>query len=110
MQAYKKKSKSKGLEHCIASEMCRPEHDGPYRLLLINADHDVHACRLFDLRTGTERWKEAAPKGVCSVRFDRRDIPMNKMLTAGLDGHFRVFDARTQHPDQACPNPAFQMN
>lgn len=62
-------------------------------------------CRLFDLRTGTEQWKETAQKGVCSVCFDRQDIRMNKLLAGGLDGRFRVYDARTQHPEQACHTP-----
>ena len=63
-------------------------------------------CRLFDLRTGTERWKKFAEKGACSVCFDRQDIPMNKLLSAGLDGRFRVYDARTQHSEQASQSPA----
>ena len=42
------------------------------------------------------------PKGVCSVHFDRADIAMNKFHAAGLEGQQHVFDARTQHPTQAC--------
>ncbi|BDA48861.1 WD repeat-containing protein 92 [Coccomyxa sp. Obi] len=76
-----------------------------------NAFNDEERCvlagyangdlRLFDLRTGTERWSEKLQNGVCTARFDRADIPMNKLLTAGLDGRYCVYDARTQHPQQA---------
>ncbi len=61
--------------------------------------------RLFDLRTGTERWSQKLQNGVCTARFDRMDIPMNKLLTAGLDGRYCIYDARTQHPQQACHCP-----
>ncbi len=50
---------------------------------------------------GTERWATHVESGVCSVQFDRDDVPMNKLLAGGLDGRFRVFDARTQHPLKA---------
>lgn len=32
------------------------------------------------------------------MEFDRRDIPMNKLVVTGLESKFTVFDMRTQHP------------
>lgn len=32
------------------------------------------------------------------MEFDRRDIPMNKLVVTGLESKFSVFDMRTQHP------------
>jgi WD40 repeat protein len=33
------------------------------------------------------------------VQFDRKDIRMNKLLTAGLDSKMSIFDLRTQHKE-----------
>ena len=33
-----------------------------------------------------------------SLEFDRKDIEMNKLVVAGLESKFHVFDMRTQHP------------
>ena len=30
--------------------------------------------------------------------FDRKDIPMNKMVATSLESKFFVYDMRTQHP------------
>ena len=35
---------------------------------------------------------------VCYLEFDRKDIPMNKMVVTSLESKFNVFDLRTQHP------------
>jgi WD repeat-containing protein 92 len=37
---------------------------------------------------------------VCSIEFDRKDIKMNKMVIAGLEAKFHVYDLRTQHPTE----------
>ncbi|PSN44725.1 WD repeat-containing protein 92 [Blattella germanica] len=34
---------------------------------------------------------------VCSLEFDRKDIPMNKLVATTLESKFYVFDVRTQH-------------
>eukprot|EP01052_Picozoa_sp_SAG31_P034188 SAG31_NODE_3958_length_3718_cov_1.698259_3_plen_56_part_00 len=36
--------------------------------------------------------------GVCGVEFDRKDIPMNKLVVTTLEHLVHVFDMRTQHP------------
>jgi hypothetical protein len=35
---------------------------------------------------------------ICSVHFDRADIPMNKLIVTGLESKFHVFDMRTYNP------------
>ena len=35
---------------------------------------------------------------VCYLEFDRKDIPMNKMVVTSLESKFSIFDLRTQHP------------
>jgi hypothetical protein len=37
---------------------------------------------------------------VCGIEFDRKDIPMNKMVATTLESKFYVFDVRTQHPEK----------
>lgn len=32
------------------------------------------------------------------MEFDRKDIPMNKLVVTTLEGKFHVFDTRTQNP------------
>ena len=38
--------------------------------------------------------------GVCGVEFDRKDIPMNKLVVTTLEHLMHVFDMRTQHPEE----------
>ena len=35
---------------------------------------------------------------VCYLEFDRKDIPMNKLVATTLESKFSVYDLRTQHP------------
>lgn len=35
---------------------------------------------------------------VCGLQFDRRDIPMNKLVATTLESKIHVYDVRTQHP------------
>ena len=37
---------------------------------------------------------------VCSVQFDRKDIPMNKIVATTLEAKFHVYDLRTHHPQK----------
>ena len=64
----------------------------------VAAGYDNGDVKLFDLRTMSLRWETNVKNGVCSIEFDRRDIKMNKMVVAGLEATYRVFDMRTQHP------------
>ena len=41
---------------------------------------------------------ELLPPQVCSIEFDRKDIPMNKVVATTLEAKLSVYDLRTQHP------------
>ena len=80
------------------------------------AGYDNGDVKLFDLRTMSLQWETNVKNGVstslcvsvdqlccillqvCSVEFDRKDIPMNKMVVTTLESKFSLFDMRTQHP------------
>lgn len=68
--------------------------------LWIPLRYDNGDIKLFDLRTNTLRYETNVANGVTGIEFDRRDIEMNKFAVTTLESKFRVFDARTQHPDE----------
>lgn len=63
----------------------------------ILAGYENGDLKLFDLRMGKVRFETNLANGVCSVEFDRKDIPMNKFIATCLESQFLIFDARTQH-------------
>ena len=63
------------------------------------AGYDNGDLKLFDLRTMSLRWQKHLPNGICSAQFDRKDIPMNKLLVAGLESKFEVFDMKTHNEE-----------
>ena len=62
---------------------------------VIVAGYDNGDIRLFDLKTMKVRWETNIQRGVCHVSFDRKDIPMNKLSVAGLNGGLSMYDMRT---------------
>lgn len=78
---------------CFGNSFCNEER-------CVAVAYDSGLIRLFDLRMNSLRWEGVMPEGVCSVQFDRVNVPMNKLLAAGLNGQQHVFDMRTQHPVQ----------
>ena len=62
------------------------------------AGYDNGDIKMFDLRTMSVKWETNVSNGVCCVEFDRKDIAMNKLVASTLEGKFRVFDLRHQHP------------
>ncbi|XP_002126437.2 dynein axonemal assembly factor 10 [Ciona intestinalis] len=62
------------------------------------AGYDNGDVKMFDLRTMSLKWETNVKNGVCCVEFDRKDIPKNKLVVSSLEGKFKVFDVRTQHP------------
>ena len=65
---------------------------------MLAAGYDNGDVKVFDLRNMCLLWETNVKNGVCAMEFDRKDIPMNKLLVAGLEASFQVFDMRTQHP------------
>tara|TARA_B100000795_G_scaffold171442_1_gene129229 strand:- start:104 stop:598 length:495 start_codon:yes stop_codon:yes gene_type:complete len=54
---------------------------------------------MFDLRTNSIRWETNVGNGVTGLEFDRKDIEMNKLCVTTLESKFRIYDVRTQHPE-----------
>lgn len=68
--------------------------DGGARCLC--AAFDSGRVSLYDLRAaGTPLFERPTGKGVCGVAFDRADVPMNRLLTAGLDARLCAYDLRS---------------
>lgn len=61
------------------------------------AGYDNGDVKMFDLRQMRVQWETNVKNGVCHIEYDRRDIPMNKMTVATLEGGLLVYDLRTQH-------------
>jgi len=60
--------------------------------------YDNGDIKLFDLRKMALRWETTLKNGICSLEFDRKDIPMNKLVATTLEGGVYVYDMRTEHP------------
>merc|ERR1712216_794271 len=67
---------------------------------VVCAGYDNGDVKMFDLRTNTLRWETNCANGVVGLEFDRKDIEMNKLVVATLESKFRVYDVRTQHPEE----------
>ncbi|KAI8910989.1 WD40-repeat-containing domain protein, partial [Gorgonomyces haynaldii] len=65
---------------------------------MICAGYENGDVKMFDLRAMKLLWETNVKNGVVSIEFDRRDIKMNKMVVAGLEAKFHVYDLRTHHP------------
>lgn len=64
---------------------------------IVAAGYDNGDLKLFDLRALGVRWETTEKNGIVSIEFDRKDIPMNKMVVTTLEGGLIVYDMRTQH-------------
>jgi hypothetical protein len=45
------------------------------------------------------RWETNLKNGVCYLEFDRKDIPMNKLVATTLESKIHVFNMKTHHPE-----------
>jgi WD40 repeat protein len=66
---------------------------------VVCAGYDNGDVKMFDLRTNSIRWETNVGNGVTGLEFDRKDIEMNKLCVTTLESKFRIYDVRTQHPD-----------
>lgn len=64
------------------------------------AGYDNGDIKLVDLTAGKLSWEDNIKNGVCGLTFDRKDIPMNKLIVTALEGRYRVYDMRTMHPQK----------
>ena len=67
---------------------------------MVAAGFDNGDIKVFDLRTMSLHWETHVSNGVCSVAFDRPDIPMNKLSATCLEGRIHMWDLRTKHPKE----------
>ncbi|XP_011166266.1 WD repeat-containing protein 92 [Solenopsis invicta] len=65
---------------------------------VVAAGYDNGDVKMFDLRAMSLRWESNLKNGVCGLEFDRKDIPMNKLVATTLESKFYLFDLKTQHP------------
>lgn len=65
---------------------------------IVAAGYDNGDVKMFDLRAMSLRWESNLKNGVCGLEFDRKDIPMNKLVATTLESKFYLFDLKTQHP------------
>ncbi len=64
---------------------------------VVVAGYDNGAVKMVDLRKNDIRWETNVKNGVCHVSFDRKDISMNKLSVACLQGDLVVYDMRTKN-------------
>lgn len=68
------------------------------------AGYDNGDIKMFDLRQMKVCFEKNVKNGICDIQFDRRDILMNKMAVATLEGGLGVYDLRTQHSKKGFAN------
>lgn len=64
------------------------------------AGYDNGDIKMFDLRQMKIVFEENNKNGIVNIEFDRRDIMMNKMAVATLEGGLGVYDLRTRHSEK----------
>ncbi|KAL8427074.1 hypothetical protein Efla_006880 [Eimeria flavescens] len=62
--------------------------------------YDNGDVKLFDLKRMQLLAETNLDYGVCCLACDRRDIQLNKLLVAALEGRLFTGDLRTQHPEE----------
>ncbi|KAF2881613.1 hypothetical protein ILUMI_24556 [Ignelater luminosus] len=65
---------------------------------IVCAGYDNGDIKLYDLKNMSLRWSKCVKNGVVGLQFDRKDIPMNKLVATTLESKIYCFDVRTQHP------------
>ncbi|XP_022904520.2 dynein axonemal assembly factor 10 isoform X1 [Onthophagus taurus] len=65
---------------------------------VVAAGYDNGDIKIYDLKMMNVRWSKCVKNGVVGLQFDRKDIPMNKLVAATLESKIYLFDTRTQHP------------
>ena len=65
---------------------------------VVAAGYDNGDVKFFDLKNQMFIWDTNLKNGVCGLEFDRKDIIMNKIGAATLEGKFSIFDLRTFNP------------
>lgn len=65
----------------------------------ICSGYDNGDVKIFDLRAMKLLTEQNLDYGVCGMACDRKDIQLNKLMCATLEGNLFTADLRTQHPE-----------
>lgn len=57
--------------------------------------YDNGDIKIYDLRIDKPLYGENFKNGICSIEFDRKNIPINKMVATTLDSKIYLFDLKT---------------
>jgi len=69
---------------------------------MVVCGYDNGDIKLLCLKTNKLLWETNVQNGVVGLQFDRKDIPLNKLVVTSLESKFRVYDMRTLHePDNS---------
>lgn len=71
---------------------------------VICAGYDNGDLKIFNLKNMQVQYETNLKNGVCGVEFDRKDIPMNKLVATTLESRFHLFDLKTLHPQKGYPS------
>ena len=58
----------------------------------VGIGYDNGDIRIYDLRMDKIFFGENLKKGVCNIEFDKKNIPVNKMIVTTLDSKFYLYD------------------
>ena len=56
--------------------------------------YDNGDIKIYDLRMDKLMYEENLKSGICSIEFDKKNIPMNKMVATTLDSKIYLFDLK----------------
>ncbi|CAH1107622.1 unnamed protein product [Psylliodes chrysocephalus] len=65
---------------------------------VVAAGYDNGDIKIYDLKTMKLRWSKCVKNGVVGLQFDRKNIPMNKLVATTLESKIYCYDVRTKHP------------
>jgi len=70
----------------------------------VASGYDNGDLKVFDLKTMKVKYETNLKNGVCGVEFDRKDIPLNKLVAGTLESKFHLFDMKVQHSKKGYPS------
>eukprot|EP00924_Labyrinthula_sp_SR-Ha-C_P002660 maker-scaffold_13-snap-gene-3.63-mRNA-1 protein AED:0.01 eAED:0.01 QI:964/1/1/1/1/1/3/59/407 len=62
---------------------------------VLSCGYDNGDLKIFDLRMNKMLFETNLGNGICGVEFDRRDIPLNKLLCSTLESRLVLFNMKT---------------
>ena len=89
-------SNEKELPECWAVSFGNSHN---YEERCIGLGYDNGDIKLYDIRTSKLKWKTNLKYGISSIEFDKKDIPINKMIATTFESKLHVFDLISNNPD-----------